>query len=196
MRDQLATVLRALACAITLLAGLQALADDTAKTERVRPQMGFWAQVDGNSALLGEWVAGGRAFGPSAYALRGGGRIGKWDFFIQGEHGFYGTGTGASRRDQQVLCLGGGNGVRFFDDHMRSSVSVGAAILLTRSFNNQPGTTGFYVEARPAGFRWSVGRLFVVEFNPLLFSFVVPVTEGIPVAYLTFRTAVTLELKI
>jgi hypothetical protein len=155
----------------------------------------WFAGVEGNFSFLGQLVSGRAALGSFAYRAVGGLRRRAFDAFAAVEHGFWQGDRGSQRLRVQTLDVGVGVGGTFFDGRVRAELSAGPSILLTRSQLDAPGTTGFFLDARPVGVRWRVGDRMIASLYPLTFALVAPVTRGIPLVYMSYRTAVMCELE-
>jgi len=155
----------------------------------------WFAGLEGNFSFLGQLVSGEPALGSFAYRVAGGYRPSAFEVFAAVEHGFWQDDEGSDRLRIQTLDVGLGMGGTFFDGRARVEITAGASILLTRSQLDEPGTAGFFIDARPAGIRWRVGDHLIASLYPLTFAFVAPVTKGIPLVYVSYRTAVVCELE-
>jgi len=155
----------------------------------------WFANLEGSFSFLGQLVSGEAAIGSFAYRVAGGFRPSAFELFATVEHGFWRDDEGSRRLSVQTLDVGLGIGGTFFDGRARAEIAAGASILLTRSQLDEPGTTGFFVDARPTGIRWRVGGRMIAALYPLTFAFVAPVTEGIPLVYVSYRTAAVCELE-
>jgi len=155
----------------------------------------WFAGIEGNFSFLGQLISGEAALGSFAYRVAAGYRPSAFDVFAAVEHGFWKDDEGSERLRIQTLDVGVGVGGTFFDGRVRAELSGGASILLTQSQLDEPGTTGFFLDARPAGIRWRMGGNIIVSLYPLTFAFVAPVTRGIPLVYISYRTAVVCELE-
>jgi hypothetical protein len=155
----------------------------------------WFASVEGNFSFLGQLVSGQAALGSFAYRVAGGYRPSAFEVFAAVEHGFWQDDEGSDRLRIQTLDVGLGVGGTFFDGRARAELTAGASILLTQSQLDGPGTAGFFIDARPAGIRWRVGDHLIASLYPLTFAFVAPVTKGIPLVYVSYRTAVVCELE-
>ena len=155
----------------------------------------WFAGIEGNFSFLGQLISGEAAPGSFAYRVAAGYRPSAFDMFATVEHGFWQDDEGSDRLRIQTLDVGLGVGGTFFDGRARAELTAGASILLTRSQLDEPGTAGFFIDARPAGIRWRVGDHMIASLYPLTFAFVAPVTKGIPLVYVSYRTAVVCELE-
>jgi hypothetical protein len=171
-----------------------ALSARAACAHGVPPKIRWFAASEANLSFLGQFASGEAAIGSVAYRLGGGFRVRAFDLFLAAEHGFWRDDQGTRRLRVQTLDVGLGMGVVYFDGRIRSELSSGPSILLTRSQLDAPGTTGFFFDFRPAGYRWRFGRA-VASLYPLTFAFVAPVVDGIPLVYISYRTALIFDLE-
>lgn len=195
-----AAVLLALALASLAAAAAEPETDPGAPSVgshvRRRPDRRLTLQIETSLAFLGEMLTGPLTPGAFGYALRFGyGRPGHWDLYVQAEHGLWKDDEGADRLSIQTLDLGIGAGYSYFGGHMRAVAIAGASVLLTGSQMDDPGTTGLFLDIRPAGFRWTAGDRAVIEIHPLTFALVMPTLTGIPLVYLSYRSALLLEVS-
>jgi hypothetical protein len=63
---------------------------------------------------------------------------------------------------------------------LRTSFSLGASILNTKTDVDTAGTWGYFLDIRPVDIRFSMKHNFVVFFAPLGFNVSIPVPNGIP----------------
>lgn len=154
----------------------------------------FFVQGEMGVALFGRLVAMENPFNTFAYGARFGVRPGRWDFFLHVEQAFYGSPKLGEELTNSVFNAGLGAGFTYFDGHVRASLSVGPCVLLTSSMINDPGTVGFYVEARATQLRFPVGRIIVVV-DPLTFSLAVPVVVNVSLVHISYRTFVGVEVE-
>ena len=150
--------------------------------------------MDLGLSILGE--AGHREHFARSYALgvRGGLRWGNWGVFAQIEPAYWLVSNPLGGEELQGALNIGIGGEKFsVDGFIRTALSVGPSILVNAGEVDKPGTTGFYFELRPAGLRWQIAENFVVGFDPILLSLMMPVLEGIPLIELEYRTTVTGE---
>lgn len=93
-----------------------------------------------------------------------------------------------------ALLLGVEGDLRMVDGRLRARVGSGLAVLLEGTAGDAPGATGFYVDLRPAGFRWPFeGSALVVD--PISLVVVVPDAGGIPLVDVQYRLAVAYEVS-
>jgi hypothetical protein len=93
----------------------------------------------------------------------------------------------------RVLNVGVGGEYLNFLGHVRSSLMVGASVLLTRTPIDEPGETGWFIELRPGALRWGLAEGFTLEFTPFGLDVVAPVTKGIPLIIYSFSTMLGVE---
>ncbi len=92
-----------------------------------------------------------------------------------------------------ALLLGAEGELRMAGDRLRARLGSGLAILLEGSAADAPGATGFFVDVRPVGFRWTVaGSTLVVD--PMSLVVVVPDAGGIPIVDVQYRFAIAFEV--
>ena len=161
------------------------------------PDNHFFGQVETNLSFLGQFISGNAKIGSFAYAGRIGWRKNPWDLYVVVEHGLWRDIESADEDSLslQVLDLGLGAGYSYFNDNMRISLTAGPSILLTRSQLDAPGSTGFFFDFRPAGFRWTLGKVVSIELHPFTFAMVVPVLTGIPLVYMSYRTVLLIDFE-
>lgn len=92
-----------------------------------------------------------------------------------------------------VMNLGFGGEFLNFLGHVRSSLSVGASVLLTDTAIDKAGEIGWFFDLRPAALRWGIGDQLVVEFTPIALDVVTPVIEGIPLIVFSYTTVLGFE---
>jgi hypothetical protein len=188
-RRTVAALLCCLLCAQTVRAG------DTGQgsTDTTPGRSGF-AQLDVAASIFGKLLVPDRAFSNLTLTFRGGWRGRHVD--LSGSVGLMAAGDETIdpgvRND--LLNIGVGVGVRYFADRMRTAVSLGPSILMSQSVRHCPGTTGFFLDVRPAGFRIPL-RTMAFEIQPLGFSVLAPILSEVPLVYLVFYTAVAVELR-
>lgn len=95
-----------------------------------------------------------------------------------------------------ALNLGVGLELLWLDGFVRSTGSVGASVLTRGAPDDEPGTTGFYLDIRPVAYRWQVSDRWHIAFAPVGGTFMVPVLSGIPLVELQFRTAISGEFSL
>jgi hypothetical protein len=171
--------------------------ETAAKYRTKAPDNHFFGQVETNLSFLGQFISGNTKLGSFAYAGRIGWRKNPWDLYVVVEHGLWRDVESADEDSLslQVLDLGLGAGYSYFNDNMCISLAAGPSVLLTRSQLDAPGSTGFFFDFRPAGFRWRPGKAVSIELYPLTFALVVPVLTGIPLVYMSYRTVLLIGFE-
>lgn len=96
-------------------------------------------------------------------------------------------------RRLDVLHFGAGLEVLHFLGRVRSTISVGAAVLRTDTDIDSKGKTGWYIDFRPAALRWAWGRFGTIEIAPLALDVSVPVSKGIPLVLFSYFTVFSVE---
>ena len=124
-----------------------------------------------------------------ALGVRGGVRWGPWGGFIQIEPAYWLVATPDGESELQgAINMGVGGEFLYADGLIRTALSTGPSFLVTSSEVDRPGSRGVYFELRPAGLRWQIHPHFVLGFDPIILSMMVPVLEGIPLIELEYRT--------
>lgn len=148
-------------------------------------------QADLGLSILGE--AGQRDHLARSFAIgvRGGARWGRWGLFGQIEPAYWRVAkTDGTQELQGTVNLGVGGEVLSGGGLVRTALSVGPSILTRAGELDQPGSVGFFFDLRPVGLRWLIAERFVIGFDPISLSMMVPVLEGIPLIELEYRTTV------
>lgn len=92
-----------------------------------------------------------------------------------------------------LLNVGVGGEVVGFLGHVRSSLTLGTSTLLSSTAIDDAGTTGWFIDLRPAALRWGIGEEAAIEFTPLTLDVAVPVVEGLPLILFAYMTHVGVE---
>lgn len=156
---------------------------------------GPYAQFEGHLSLLSDLVGRSLLAGTFGYAGRGGWRFGPWGVFVQVEHNLWVT----SELEQDVvtgaLNVGVGGELVYADGFVRTSLALGPSVLVFDTALDEAGSTGVFLDLRPVGLRWALDPQWTLGFDPLGFSLVAPVLEGIPLVQVTYRTGLYLEWR-
>ena len=150
--------------------------------------------LDLGLSILGE--TGQRQNLAQSYALgmRGGKRWGMWGVFAHIEPAYWRVPkTDGTQEIQGTLNIGVGGEYLSAKGLIRTALSMGPSILINAGEVDEPGSTGFYFELRPAGLRWQIAERFVLGLDPIVLSIMAPVLEGIPLIELEYRTTVVGE---
>lgn len=92
-----------------------------------------------------------------------------------------------------ILHLGPGGEMLFLFGRLRSSISLGLALLNSDTDIDKKGKIGWYVDLRPIAVRWSLRDRGAIEFTPLSIDVSIPVTNGIPLILFAYFTSVSIE---
>ncbi len=95
-----------------------------------------------------------------------------------------------------MLNVGAGVELLNFLGHVRTSIAVGASVLLSDTAIDEAGEVGWFVDVRPAGLRWALSDRLAFELTPLSLDVAVPVIEGIPLTVFTYQTLVGIEWSV
>ncbi len=129
-------------------------------------------------------------------AIRGGYRWRRWGIFGHIEQNRWRASETQNVLTQGVLNIGGGGDYRFFEDRVRSSITLGTSTLLFDTLLNDVGTTGFFVDLRPGGLRWFPLDWLTLEFQPMSFSLIAPVVTKPVLVHIEYRTAFIVEFQL
>jgi hypothetical protein len=155
----------------------------------------WFASSEAELAFLGQLASSEPGVGSAAYRVAAGFRPGPLDVFLAVEHGFWRGDDGSQSLSVQTLDVGAGFGASYFGGRVRSEITLGPSILLTRSQLDEAGTTGLFVDVRPAGYRWRFGGRGVFSLYPLTLAFVAPVVQGTPLVYVSYRTVIVFDVE-
>ena len=129
-----------------------------------------------------------------AVSARTGLRWGPWGVFGQIEPVFWLVDTAKTDDEVRgVVNIGLGGEYLSANGLIRTSLSMGLSILVGAGDLDEPGSTGFYLDLRPAGLRWAVAQSTVIGLEPISLSILVPVLDGIPLVEIQYRTTVVAE---
>jgi hypothetical protein len=118
---------------------------------------------------------------------------GDWGLYLHVEHNLWTETEIAMNVRQGAFDVGVGVERMYFQRRMRAALALGPAILLYDTALDDAGAAGIFVDVRPTGVRWPVGRSFVVTLDPLTFTLVAPTLGGIPLVQIQYRTALAVE---
>ncbi|MBW1873104.1 MAG: hypothetical protein JRJ19_13630 [Deltaproteobacteria bacterium] len=76
--------------------------------------------------------------------------------------------------DLGALNVGVGGEYIYANGLIRSSLAIGPSILLAGTPLDRAGSVGFFLDIRPAGFRFHVHDHLAIGFDPITFSIVAP----------------------
>jgi hypothetical protein len=170
-----------------------AAASDAKAAEPAAPPP-WWIAAELHASLLSNLVEKSTvnlAFGVAAKA--GYRWKNDWGAYFLVEHDAWVETEIATDVKQGVLNLGFGAERLFFQRRMRTALSIGPSILLYDTALDDAGTTGLYVDIRPTGIRWPVGKSFALVLDPLTFTIEAPALGGIPLVQIQYRTVFGVE---
>ena len=153
----------------------------------------FFAAAEGHFSLLSD--APERSFinATMGYGIRGGYRFGRWGLVGQIERNYW-LPTELSH-DLALGALNIGAGAEWFvaDGRVRLSATAGPSILWFDATFDSKGTTGVFVDLRPAGLRWRASRYVAIAFDSLSVAIVAPVLGAPGILQLEYRTLLAVE---
>jgi len=154
----------------------------------------FFAGVEGHVSLLSD--APERSFinATMGYGIRGGYRLGCWGLVAQVERNYWLPTELSHALAPGALNIGVGAEWLPLDGRVRVSATAGPSILWFDATFDSKGTTGLFVDLRPAGLRWRPSRFVAVAFDPLSVAIVAPVLGAPGSLQLEYRTLLGAEL--
>lgn len=181
-------------CTLWTLVLQSAVCTDSDDNDSISPLCSRWsvsAELELNSALLGTMVGGDNGYGTGSLATRIGAKKGQFYLFVFAEYGFFGNPAYGDDISNTLLNTGGGASIQYFDKKMSAMLCLGPSILLTKSFQNNPGTTGIFAEIRPAGFHFQLAKISF-QIYPITLAWIMPIMQNIPLIYIQYRTAISI----
>ena len=154
---------------------------------------GPFVSLDGHASLfsgLADWSMLTSTFG---YGARGGYRWRGWGLFLQIEHNMWTATELNTEVVQGAVNIGIGADFVYARGFVRTSLALGSSILAFDTVLDDAGTTGIFLDVRPAGLRFAVHEVLAIGLDPITFSLVAPVLGGIPLIYTQYRTILSLE---
>jgi len=133
------------------------------------------------------------------YALRGGYRFAQrrgvhWGLLAHVEASHWVATELISGIDPGVFDVGVGGEVIYAKHFVRSSVVAGTSTLLFDAAFDKAGTTGIFVDVRPAGLRYRLGNELLIAFDPISLTLVEPTLGPSPaIRDLQYRTLIGIE---
>jgi hypothetical protein len=132
----------------------------------------------------------------SAQALGGGvdRRLGPVHAFLRGEGNLFSSERDDGSRDfAMTFNLGLGLRLDQGGGRVRSSVAAGGSWLVVPTDVDNAPSVGLFVDVRPVGFVWPLGRGARIGVFPLSLTLVMPVVTGIPLISIQYRATVFAE---
>ena len=107
------------------------------------------------------------------------------------------TGYSREQKDAQASYnFGLGFEYLYFDNRLRTSLSLGMSILGTEAVPDPPGVVGLYVELVPSSYVFRPWKHMNLIVTPLSLYVGMPSLEGIPLVIIQYRMSVTVEFSI
>lgn len=131
----------------------------------------------------------------TGYGFRAGYRLReRLGLFLHVEQNLWFTSElGRTMRDG-ALNLGLGADLLSFGGRVRTSVAVGPSVLLFRTFFDEAGSVGLFLDVRFFGYRFALGRWLRLILDPISVTLVAPVLGHLRIALVEYRMVVGLEL--
>ncbi len=149
-----------------------------------------------NDAATYSNIAGGLGFAGRAGWRTGTRKGNAFGLFGQFERNYWLSSEIEFEITPGVLNLGMGAEYLFFDEHLRMSVATGPSILVFDTIFHDKGTTGFFVDVRPACLRWAPLDWLIIELCIINFSLMSPVLGDVSIRKIEYRTILTLEVPL
>ncbi len=167
---------------------------EKAATASSQNQNTFFPQAEGALSYLSEIGSFEAVAGTFGYGGRAGYRWGDWGAFLQWEHNIWLLTDIGEQPVDSVFNVGIGGDVLYFKDRVRTSFALGTSTTLFDTILDEFGTTGFFFDIRPTGFRLPLDDEITVEIIPLSLIIMVPIIEGIPLVQLAHRSVFSIEV--
>ncbi len=127
------------------------------------------------------------------YAVRVGYRWQRLGTFVHVEHNLWRTADIEDRLVAGALNVGVGWDFLYADGFVRTSVALGPSILLYDTFLDRAGEAGLFFDLRPLGLRWVVHEQWRLGLDPITFTIAAPVLRNVPLVYVQYRSAFSVE---
>jgi hypothetical protein len=154
---------------------------------------GGFVQAELHGSLLSDAADKSLLQGTFGYGFRGGWRWSGWGAFLHVEQNLWLSTELENEVVYGVINVGVGGEYTYANGFVRTSVTAGPSILAFDTVLDKAGTTGFFLDFRPVGLRWTVHERIVLGVDPLTFTIVAPVLSGIPLVNVEFRAAFYME---
>ena len=184
---------RATATTLALAIGLATPPIAAEEAARYRSDALF-VGVEGHGSLLSD--APERSFinATVGYGIRAGYRLGRLGLVAEVERNYWLPTELSHALVPGALNIGVGADWLAFDGRVRLSATAGPSILWFDATFDGKGTTGLFVDLRPAGLRWRPSRFVAVAFDPLSLAIVAPVLGSPGILQLEYRTLLGAEI--
>ena len=186
----------ALAAALAAAAAVASPRAASARDVALALDRSAYLQLEGFGSALNDGVGGSNLTPSVGYAGRAGWRHGEFGFFAEFSRDHWVTTEVGMELTQGVLGLGTGAEMLFAKRRLRVSVAGGSSTLLFDTAFHDKGTTGFYIELRPASLRFRPAPWLVVEITPIGFTLVSPAVGELAIRRIEYRTTLTLEVPL
>lgn len=161
---------------------------------------GPYLQLEGFGALLSDAANYSNLAGGFGWGIRAGWRsMTRWNtagLFAALEHDNWVSSEVTWDVDPGVLNAAAGIDCLFFGGRVRTSLAAGASRLAFDTVFHDQGTTGFFLDLRPAGLRWAAFDRLIVELSVIGFTLMMPALEDHPIKRIEYRTTLTLEVPL
>lgn len=122
-------------------------------------------------------------------------RTGGLGLFATVGHSLWTSVTLNRQIEMGVINAGLGVEYTFFDGHVRSALAGGSSTLLFDAAFDDTGTTGYFVELRPAGVRIALADWAVAELQPLSVNMMRPVTGTPDLTQVVYQSVLSFEVQ-
>jgi hypothetical protein len=156
----------------------------------------YFAQAEGGASALSDASEQSFLAGALGYGFRMGWRSAPWGAFVQIGQDMWLTSEVNSQLVDGVMNIGLGGEYFYFSQRLRASLAAGTSTLLFDTILDESGTTGLFVDLRPAGLRWTITDWMTIELDPLTFSVSAPVLFGLPMVRVEYRTVLVGEFRL
>ena len=192
MRARITSLVCAIAAAAAVLAPVGASARDVA----LKDGQSVYLQLEAFGSVLNDAVGGSNITISAGYGGRAGWRRGMIGFYAEFSRDHWLLTEVETELEQGVLDLGVGAEMLFAKRRLRVSAAGGSSTLLFDTAFHDKGTTGFYIDLRPASLRFFPLPWLVVELTPIGFTLVSPTTGELAIRRIEYRTTLTLEVPL
>jgi len=192
MRARITSLVCAIAAAAAVLAPVGASARDVA----LKDGQSVYLQLEAFGSVLNDAVGGSNITISAGYGGRAGWRHGMIGFFAEFSRDHWLTTEMGTDLTQGVLDLGAGAEMLFARGRLKVSVAGGSSTLLFDTAFHDRGTTGFYVDLRPASLRFQPEPRLVIELTPIGFTLLSPAVGELAIRRIEYRTTLALEVPL
>lgn len=156
---------------------------------------GPFLHAEGHLSVFSDVADRSLLAGTFGYALRPGWRWGAWGAFFNLEHDLWLATELEKEVVQGAWNVGVGADLVYADGFVHTSLAAGPSILAFDTVLDEAGTVGLFADFRPVGLRWDLAEGWVVALDPIGFSVVAPVLDGIPLVQIAYRTGLFVEWR-